>query len=194
MIKDFIDQKVIFTQKNDIHLREILDQYKIDSLSSMNQTHSNTVLSVDKSGEYQCDALISKKSGLGLLVKTADCLPILVKSNHKISAIHAGWRGLQKNIDEIAFKNFKRNSKVFIGPHAKSCCYEVKYDVAKYFKNFIVKREEKLFLDLESKVINTSKRFGFDVEVVDICTICNTLFNSFRRDHTKERQFGLIWL
>ena len=96
MIKDFIDQKVIFTQKNDIHLREILDQYKIDSLSSMNQTHSNTVLSVDKSGEYQCDALISKQSGLGLLVKTADCLPILVKSNHKISAIHAGWRGASK--------------------------------------------------------------------------------------------------
>lgn len=45
-----------------------------------------------------CDALITAERGVGLVVRTADCLPVAVVGGGVVAMIHAGWRGLAADI------------------------------------------------------------------------------------------------
>lgn len=88
------------------------------------------------------------KSGYG--IKTADCVPILVRSDLSAAILHAGWRGIAANIlesclekmvaehqEEISTKNPSADQpyskpleiEILIGPCACADCYEVGLDV-----------------------------------------------------------------
>ena len=43
-----------------------------------------------------CDALLTRQPGVALLVRTADCLPLVIAdpSRGVVGIVHAGWRGL----------------------------------------------------------------------------------------------------
>ena len=65
------------------------------------QTHSDQIAVVGDSGEVpSCDALITNKRGVALLIKTADCQAAVVYDPVRfvIANIHAGWRGNVQNI------------------------------------------------------------------------------------------------
>ena len=65
----------------------------------MDQIHSDIIKVVYPMRKtYKCDGLYTAKKGNILCVKTADCVPILIHSEIGVGAIHAGWRGLSKNI------------------------------------------------------------------------------------------------
>ena len=51
---------------------------------------------------YQADAAYTQTQGVGCIVMTADCLPVLLWSDdgREIAAVHAGWRGLAAGILE----------------------------------------------------------------------------------------------
>jgi len=88
------------------------------------------------------------KSGYG--IKTADCVPILVRSDLSAAILHAGWRGIAANIlesclekmvaehqEKISTKNPSADQpyskpleiEILIGPCACADCYEVGLDV-----------------------------------------------------------------
>lgn len=56
----------------------------------------------------QADGLATSRPGLALMIKTADCQPILVAhaSGRYIMAIHAGWRGNRQDYPRIAVEEF----------------------------------------------------------------------------------------
>ena len=92
------------------------------------------------------------------------------------------------NIDDI---------KIYLGPSIKSCCYEIKNDVAKYFdQKFIIKNNQKLFLDLESKINDDLSKMGIkssNIFMSNICTYENKNFCSYRRDYDKAgRMYSII--
>lgn len=193
MIDAFIECKIAFTDKSDDDLASILNVLGVEKYAYMNQTHSSKVLKVNSEGIYQSDAIFTNYKKIALVVKTADCMPVLVKNNNFIAAVHAGWRGIKKNIIDLTLNRLGNGGEIYIGPHAKSCCYEVKSDVEKYFKNYIIEKNSKKYLDLASHVVDTSKKYNYSVNLINSCTICNDNFYSFRENRTKNRQYGIIW-
>ena len=76
-----------------------------------------------------------------------------MKSKNLISAVHAGWRGLNSSIFEKSLKNHDFSSlKISIGPHAKECCYEVKDDLKQMFPFSTIELKGMYFLNLRKKV------------------------------------------
>ena len=194
MIESKLIPKALFSDKSVKSVNNLKDSVGIEYIASMNQTHSDVVTFVESSEVYDSDGIYTEKPKLGLVVQTADCMPILLSDKKRIGAIHSGWRGLKSNIVKKAIKKFDINQlSISIGPHAQSCCYEVKEDVKKYFNDYIEFRNGMFFLNMSQVLKDLSKEEGFQVEVSSICTICNSSYNSYRENKTTERQFGVIW-
>ena len=194
MIESKLIPNALFSDKSVKSVDNIKEFADIKFIASMNQTHSDVVTFVESSRIYNSDGIYTEKLKLGLVVQTADCMPILLSDKKRIGAIHSGWRGLKNNIVKKAIKKFDISQlSISIGPHAQSCCYEVKEDVKKYFNDYTEFRDGMFFLNMSQVLKHLSKEEGFQLEVSSICTICNNSYNSFRENKTTERQFGVIW-
>ena len=100
----------------------------------------------------------------------------------------------KENIVKKAIKKFDVNQLLIsIGPHAQSCCYEIKNDVKKYFNDYTELRDKMFYLNMSQILKDLSEEEGFQIEVSSICTICDNSYNSYRENKTIERQFGVIW-
>ncbi len=181
-----------------------------DELAIPHQVHSSVVKSVDHPGIYeQCDALVSNRRRVFLCVSVADCVPIFLfeKKQSVVAAIHAGWRGsLHRIVErtvELMVHHYACNPSdmiAYIGPSARSCCYEVGKEVARRFAtDFIRKERERFFLDLKNSNLAQLTQSGVPVSGIEIsehCTICEpALFHSYRRDGQKSgRMLGVIGL
>jgi YfiH family protein len=166
-----------------------------------NQVHGTNVKIVGNtdSGNFidNCDGLISNDKSIMLGVFTADCMPLLITNGIIKAAIHAGWRGIHlgiiENTVEILKNKFSIISKdidVYIGPHIRSCCYEVSRD----FENIFNLKLKNNRLDLSEIVFNKLKNLGV-VNIFDVnkCTFCQGRhFFSYRQNKTSERMLSLI--
>ena len=164
-------------------------------VASMEQSHSDIFLEVDKPGKYKADALITKKKNLALVVKTADCMPVLISDGLKIGAVHIGWKGLENSIFYKTISKFNLSKlKVSIGPHARKCCYEVKEDLELKFSEHCLKEENKIYLDLTKEIKEYCETNNIELEMIFECTIENKKYNSYRRDKTNKRQLSSTWI
>ena len=195
MIESKLITKALFTDKSFNNLEELLVQVGVKSYASMEQTHSNKITNAKKAGNYKSDGIFTSSKKFGLVVKTADCMPIFLKDKNNIGAVHVGWRGVKNKIINNAIKNFNLNELLMsVGPHAQSCCYEVKEDVSKYLHKYIDKRKGKEYLNMSQSLRDMSNKIGFKIEVSSICTICDSSYNSYRENKTNKRQYGFIWI
>lgn len=82
------------------------------------------------------DGFATKERGIIPIIKTADCVPILLCGTDKdgkpvVSAVHAGWRGTVSGIAAEAVAKMKSLGAVSdsicaaVGAHIGVCCYEV---------------------------------------------------------------------
>jgi len=194
MIESKLIPNAFFSDKSVKSVNNLKDNVGIRFIASMNQTHSDVVTFVKSPRVYDSDGIYTEKPKLGLVVQTADCMPILLIDKKRIGAIHSGWRGLKNNIVEKAMKKFDVNQlSISIGPHAQSCCYEIKEDVKKYFNDYTEVRDDMFFLNMSQVLKDLSEEQGFQLEISSICTICNSSYNSYRENKTSKRQFGVIW-
>ena len=110
----------------------------------MRQLHSDTIHRLDAApdGKLEGDALMTNKPGLLLVIRTADCLPVLLVDgeNRAVAAVHCGWRGTEKRILERAVKAMGEayGSKpaemlAALGPCIGAACYEVGPEVREGF-------------------------------------------------------------
>jgi YfiH family protein len=135
-------------------------------------------------GFFISDTLSIKKP-LGLIIKTADCLPVIIRSNNSVAIVHAGWRGLAAGIVEKAAKlvdDGKGELKVAIGPCICKDCFEVDSDVYSVLGG--EQRGAKYYPDLAEIAAKKVLEVIPNTEVVksNICTKCSVNFNSYRRD------------
>jgi hypothetical protein len=201
MIESSLIKKSYFSNKNDgTNLDNIVSSVSTSrktllNVAKMKQTHSNEVTLIHSDGEFLSDGIITSERGLALVVQTADCMPVLIKSDRSIAALHVGWRGLQKNIFTLTLEKLTGSDiKVLIGPHAQRCCYEVQNDVAELFRENLSNKNNKLYLNLAGQISNYCQSNNINIQVSDICTICNNNFWSHRENKTSERQYSLIWI
>ena len=211
------DKKLIcLTFKNDNkysmqHFHDILfDEHQIDinNIARCNQIHSDNVLYIDKPGIYNdVDGLITNiKYNIILQIQTADCVPIFLydKKNKNIGLIHSGWKGTHKRIVLKALEILKyndselKNIMVVLGPFIKSCCFEVRHDVAQYFNSqFVINNKNKTYIDLGSKIKYDLISNGIlkkNIYISNICSKDDLSCNSYRRDgNDSGRMYSLIF-
>ena len=115
-------------------------------LVQLKQIHSGLVLRVDNVPDVPLtgDGIITATPGLLLVVKTADCTPILVVDTKRkvVGAFHAGWRGtvarvVEKGIGEMRrhFGSDPRDLRAAIGPCIRRCCYTVGEELVAEFES-----------------------------------------------------------
>ena len=144
------------------------------------------------------DAVITNLPGIEIGVKTADCLPIAILGENWIGIVHAGWRGLKSEIIEETISRISayedtENLFVFLGPCAKGCCYEVGPELEELFPEYVKRKGEKLFLDLQEVALDKLKQLGVKtVGFLEKCTICTPTFPSYRRDKTQDRMLTSV--
>ncbi len=136
--------------------------------------------------KHQTDGLITKNPGQILVIKTADCIPLLIydPKTRKIGAIHAGRKGIIKGVVEEAVAAFQSNPSLFvvgIGPHIRACCYYLKErdkDLALKgeFREYFQEKKGKLYFDLTHLAIDKLIKAGIkekNIEDSNICTFCH---------------------
>jgi YfiH family protein len=110
--------------------------------SDLQQVHGNRVVrlgSADFGKEPpQADAVIGCRDGDLCLVKTADCLPVLLcaADGREIAAAHAGWRGLAAGIVEAtvdAMATAPGDLLAWLGPAISQAAFEVGSEVRDAF-------------------------------------------------------------
>ncbi|MFZ4099158.1 MAG: polyphenol oxidase family protein [Chlamydiia bacterium] len=93
-------------------------------LAWTHQVHGTRVLEATTPGKVgDADALYTREPGLALLIRNADCLPLLMVDTrqHLIGAVHAGWRGLVRGVIPTFFHELRDlwdplHTRVAIGP------------------------------------------------------------------------------
>jgi len=156
------------------------------------------------------DGLLTNDKDVVLSVTIADCLPIFIFDPAKkaIGLMHAGWRGLAKGIGaqiilrmKEEFNSRPENLDIYLGPHLKSCHFEIKEDLRKIFKDYpeaIRRNEEKYFLDMEKvlvKQLKTSGGLENNIESSPECTYCQaSKYFSYRREKITPPEAQIAYL
>lgn len=103
-----------------------------DAVAQMSQVHGAEVALVGDPGERpRCDALVSDRSGVVLVVRVADCVPVLLADGDTgvIGAVHSGRPGLAAGVVPAALEQMRRlgadRITAWVGPHVCGGCYEV---------------------------------------------------------------------
>jgi polyphenol oxidase len=180
---------------------------RIKALAYAEQVHGDTAIEVQEGIERlhftgAGDALFTRSSGTALLIRTADCIPILFYSAAEslIGAVHAGWRGLQKNILTKTVKAAGATAadlQFVVGPFIRETSYEVGLDVADQFEaQFRVAKENgKFFLNLKAILHHEFSLLGVRDEQVtwhDTDTIASPGWYSARRGD-QRRNLSLVF-
>ena len=128
----------------------------------------------------ECDALWSEQPGQGMLLVTADCVPIaLAREDGEqpgLALVHVGWRGLLAGVLASATRALGRGRiRAALGPAIGPCCFEVSDEVAAHFRHQFGRevargRSVDLWLAAERALASAGCS---QVERVGICTSCH---------------------
>lgn len=177
-----------------------LDPFRLAVSYQCHGTQIHTVRSLEDCPTSRVDGvdgwIASNVEGVNLGIFTADCLGIFILHREYPMGIllHGGWKGLSQGIiakalelcRESVFKDTAAHMGDFfalIGPHVRSCCYEVGDEVGGLFpKDCLQRRGDKIYLDLERVAVGELAKLNIpDVFVSKDCTCCRSdLFFSFR--------------
>ncbi len=183
---------------------EAVSKHLVSDIVEVDQVHGDQVWIVDQEADIpkvqgtKGDAIICALPNVGVAVRTADCVPILLAhSSGIVAAVHAGWRGtqaqiLRKTIEKLSgeFQLHTDGLKISIGPSICLSCYEVGEEVAEQFPNDPLSKQVasaagKYFLDL--KRMNLQQALSLDIppehiETRQECTFCqSSSFHSHRK-------------
>jgi YfiH family protein len=147
----------------------------------------------------RCDGLWSDDPGQGMMLLTADCLPVAIArangAKPAITILHVGWRGLLAGIAAAGARALGGGRlAAAIGPGIGPCCYEVGAEVAEPFLAAYGDVVSDGRLDLWSAAERALRAAGCEqVERTDLCTYCHPeLFFSHRRDKGRTGRQGVV--
>ena len=187
-------------EKNRAKLRE-----QVGNFAVMSQVHGDTVVVVDQvpAEVPVADALITGNPNLALVVMVADCIPLLLRSESLVAAIHVGRAGL---MNSIALKTVAKMRELgathisgSIGPAICGSCYEVPQDlhdqvIAVHPLASSKTRFGTSALDLPKALIAALALVDVPVVISAGCTLEDDVYFSYRRNQVTGRQAGVIKL
>jgi YfiH family protein len=157
------------------------------------------------------DALITATPGVPLMLRFADCVPILFydPARKVVGLAHAGWRGTVAGIAQATVEAMGRtfgcrpqDMIAGIGPAIGPCCYTVGADVVQAVRQAFPGGSERLThragghwqLDLWSaNQVQLAECGVGQIEVAGLCTACHTEeWFSHRATGGKTGRFGVL--
>ncbi len=175
----------------------------------MHQVHGADVAVVPGAGSQppSCDALATAETGLALLARAADCVPVLLgdPAAGVVAAVHSGRHGLAAGVAPAAVARMRDlgagGITAWVGPHVCGACYEVPADMrdevaAAVPESWATTRWDTPGLDLGAGILAQLDRAGVEeVHDVAICTLEDHAWPSHRRDGLAATRFaGVVWM
>lgn len=173
---------------------------------TLNQKHTTKVVArqdlIDTN--LVCDGVITSFTQEALVIRTADCLPLIAVSDTSVAALHCGRKGLLDGIikslahqaSHVSYTHF------YIGPHIHFQNYEIGKDLFTEIQNSFPQTQAlKVF---NHKFCFCLKTFATEhilthfplaqIFELEIDTYTDQNYNSYRRDQkTLERNLSLVW-
>ncbi len=187
----------------------LADAFGVDGLHSMSQVHGSEVgygdtIHAHGSGTVPvCDALVTDQVGVPLLVRAADCVPVLLADDELalVAAAHAGRVGLVGGVVPAVVGAMRRRGarsvRAWVGPRAGGCCYEVPEQMADDVERQVPGTRSTTTwgtpsVDVGAGVVRQLTDLG--VEVADLgagtCTIEDDRLFSYRRQGAASGRIG----
>jgi len=154
------------------------------------------------------DALITSAKDTYLMIKTADCLPVLIYDSalRVVAAVHAGWRGIIDQIIPEVVGQLRQmgcemeNLNIALGPGICQKHFIVQNSVLKLFlENYpsaTFVRNKDGYVDLKKAVISDLKKAQIhpgNIELAHFCTVCdNGIYGSFRQEGTGAPEMAAV--
>jgi YfiH family protein len=185
-----------------------------DCVVTARQVHSNrvgVVTAADAGRVFAAtDGLITDTPGLALLLRFADCQPILLYDpvHHALGLVHAGWRGIAQG---IALRAVEAMQQTFgtkpgaliaaLGPAIGPCCYSVGHEVASAMGYALPDWTQVMQPDgehwrLDLPAANGQQLAAIGVRTVEqarLCTACHKdVFFSHRGDQGRTGRFAVV--
>jgi YfiH family protein len=185
---------------------------------SLNQVHGRDVVTVGRhvaadvlnamqQERPRADALVSDAADVALVVRAADCVPLLIGDPRTgaAAAVHAGWRGTAARVaiaavDALArdFGSRPGDLVVAIGPAIGSCCYEVGSDLVDAFaaagherylidRWFMTPRDQRMRLDVPGANRDQLILAGVREENIHACGLCTAMHLDVLTSYRAER-------
>jgi YfiH family protein len=179
---------------------------------AMQQVHGADVAVVDSASLRSqvtpvADALVTAEPGVVLMVRVADCVPVLLADVGAgvVGAVHAGRPGLVAGVVPHALEALRSlgagDVRAWVGPHVCGACYEVpeqlRADVAAVVPEAFAQTSWGTpAVDVGAGVLAQLRAGGVrDVSEVRRCTIEDDDLFSYRRQGKESgRAAGLVWV
>jgi YfiH family protein len=187
-------------ERNREKLRERVGQFAI-----MSQVHGDSVFVVDQVPAQVpvADALITANPEIALVVMVADCIPLLLRSEKLVAAVHVGRAGLMNSIalktvammTDLGAKQIEGS----IGPAICGKCYEVPQELQDEVVSIhplarSTTRTGTPALDLPNALIAALAEVDVPVGISIGCTLEDVDSFSYRRNQITGRQAGVVKL
>jgi len=185
---------------------------------SLNQVHGREVVRIDRhvsptmlaslrTERPKADAAICDAPDVALVVRSADCVPLLVADARTgaVGAVHAGWRGTAARVTVAAVEEMHRqfgsqptDLVVAIGPAIGPCCYEVGSDVVDAFaaagherylidRWFMTPRDRGMRLDVPGANRDQLVLAGIPEQNIHACGLCTAMHLDILTSYRVER-------
>lgn len=194
--------------------RDLCASLGVRALAELKQVHGD-ILKFDPSPvapeaapDTEGDGMATARPGLGLVIKTADCQPVLLahKEGRHVAALHVGWRGNRRNFPGSGVARFckryglrPQDLMAVRGPGLGPARAEFINFSAEWGENFaqwysLRERTMDLWSLTRHQLLKAgllpSRIFG-----LDLCTASmNEVFFSYRREKASGRQASVIWI
>ena len=173
----------------------------------MNQVHGNDISIVTKDSSPEdvptADALFTTIQGRFLVTLIADCIPLLLRSQRAVAAVHVGRQGLVRGVFEKTLEVFaqhnisSRDITAELGPSICGRCYEVDNQMLRDVTTQIPATAENTSqscLNIEAGLVSKLESAGISWKPSGLCTLHDPGYFSYRRDGVTGRQAGVITL
>ncbi len=189
---------------------------KRESVYDVYQVHSTDIVVTENAlppdeNHIKADAMITRKPGVTLMMRFADCVPILLFDpvNRVIGLAHAGWKG---TINQIAKKTVRKMHETYgtkpesliaaigpsIGPDHYSIGADVEEKVILSFgdaaEQLLIHEQGRIYFDLwkANELILAEARVS-KTEIAEVCTQCNLDdWYSHRGEQGETGRFGVV--
>lgn len=174
----------------------------------LHQVHGAGVVTVRRPGEHAgapADAAVTATPGCVLMVRTADCAPIVLRAGDAVGVVHAGWQGLSAGVVAAAATALRvldprAPMTASVGPCIRAGCYEFgAADLDQIAARWgATVRATTLWgtpaLDLVAGVRRALDEVGATTDDTAGCTACDDRWFSHRARAEPERFATFAWL
>jgi YfiH family protein len=190
------------------NLDRLRDELGVQRLLRMTQVHGADVMWSGGVGADEipvADALLTDQPGVAVLVRVADCTPVVIAAPDQALAgvVHSGREGLVKGVVPAAVASLRERGatslQAWIGPRACGRCYELPDEMADAVAAVVPEARSTTSwgtaaVDVGAGV--TAQLTALGVHVTDVgaeeCTIEHDRWYSYRRQGQHSGRFGAV--